>query len=140
MTLPSQSGVTDLYFDFLCPYAWRGLELADVLRRGHGLKFRLRHFSLVQGNHAENPDRKHPTGNGRRPLSTKPPVLTAAELATLGPDALEELARGTKRGVSTRKPTRTRATSVNREATDPAKAKPRQARSPRRQAGTDPAS
>ncbi len=61
MTLPSQSGVADLYFDFLCPYAWRGLELADVLRRGHGLKFRLRHFSLVQGNHAENPDRKHPT-------------------------------------------------------------------------------
>jgi cell division protease FtsH len=88
----------------------------------------------------KRPDRKHPTGNGRRPLSTKPPVLTAAELATLGPDALEELARGTKRGVSTRKPTRTRATSVNREATDPAKAKPRQARSPRRQAGTDPAS
>jgi len=53
--------VTDLYFDFLCPYAWRGLELADVLRREHGMRFRLRHFSLVQGNHAENPDRKHPT-------------------------------------------------------------------------------
>ena len=59
--LPSQPGVTDLYFDFLCPYAWRGLELADVLRREHGLKFRLRHFSLVQGNHSENPDRKYPT-------------------------------------------------------------------------------
>ena len=59
--LPSQSGVTDLYFDFLCPFAWRGLELADVLRREHGMKFRLRHFSLVQGNHAENPDRKRPT-------------------------------------------------------------------------------
>ena len=58
--LPSQPGVTDVYFDFLCPYAWRGLELADVLRREHGLKFRLRHFSLVQGNHAENPDRKYP--------------------------------------------------------------------------------
>lgn len=60
MTLPSHSGVTDLYFDFLCPYAWRGLELGDVLRREHGLKFRLRHFSLVQGNHADNTDRKHP--------------------------------------------------------------------------------
>ena len=58
---PAQSGVTDLYFDFLCPYAWRGLELADVLRREHGMKFRLRHYSLVQGNHSENPDRKHPT-------------------------------------------------------------------------------
>lgn len=44
---------TDVFFDFLCPYAWRGLELADVLRaQGHA--FRLRHFSLVQGNHAEN--------------------------------------------------------------------------------------
>lgn len=58
--LPSQPGVTDVYFDFLCPFAWRGLELADVLRREHNLKFRLRHFSLVQGNHASNPDRKHP--------------------------------------------------------------------------------
>jgi 2-hydroxychromene-2-carboxylate isomerase len=51
----------DLYFDFLCPYAWRGLELADVLRREHGLVFRLRHFSLVGGNHPDNPDRKAPT-------------------------------------------------------------------------------
>lgn len=59
--LPSQSGVTDVYFDFLCPFAWRGLEMADVLRREHGLKFRLRHFSLVQGNHGENPERKRPT-------------------------------------------------------------------------------
>ncbi len=59
-SLPSQPDVTDVYFDFLCPYAWRGLELADVLRREHGLKFRLRHFSLVQGNHADNADRKHP--------------------------------------------------------------------------------
>lgn len=52
---------TDVYFDFLCPYAWRGLELADVLRRERGLPFRLRHFSLVQGNHPENPERKAPT-------------------------------------------------------------------------------
>lgn len=44
---------TDLYFDFLCPYAWRGVELAAVLRE-HGETFRLRHFSLVEGNHADN--------------------------------------------------------------------------------------
>lgn len=49
--------MTDLYFDFLCPYAWRGVELAHVLR-GCGETFRLRHFSLVQGNHPENKDRE----------------------------------------------------------------------------------
>ncbi|MFC4455885.1 DsbA family oxidoreductase [Deinococcus sonorensis] len=60
MTSTSESRAIQLYFDFLCPYAWRGVELADVLRREHGLHFELRHFSLVQGNHPENPDRKAP--------------------------------------------------------------------------------
>ncbi len=50
---------TALYFDFLCPYAWRGLELADTLRREHQLKFELRHFSLVQGNHPDNAHSRH---------------------------------------------------------------------------------
>lgn len=59
MTTPSQAP-TEVHFDFLCPFAWRGLDLADVLRRERGLLFRLRHFSLVQGNHPENPDRKTP--------------------------------------------------------------------------------
>lgn len=44
---------TELYFDFLCPYAWRGVELAAVLKEG-GEAFTLRHYSLVEGNHAEN--------------------------------------------------------------------------------------
>jgi hypothetical protein len=62
-------------------------------------------------------------------------VLTPAELATLGPADLEDLARGRKPGVSTRKtPSRSRAT-VNREASP---SKPR--RSQRRSPGTDPAS
>ncbi|TSA85630.1 DsbA family protein [Deinococcus detaillensis] len=50
---------TLIYFDFLCPYAWRGVELADLLRREHGLMFELRHFSLVQGNHPENAQSRH---------------------------------------------------------------------------------
>ena len=50
---------TEIYFDFLCPYAWRGLELADVLRRDHGFAFTLRHFSLVQGNHPDNAQSRH---------------------------------------------------------------------------------
>ncbi|GAA5512824.1 hypothetical protein Dcar01_01548 [Deinococcus carri] len=58
---PSPATPTQVYFDFLCPFAWRGLELADVLRRERGLPFRLRHYSLVQGNHTENPERKAPT-------------------------------------------------------------------------------
>ena len=44
---------TDVFIDFLCPYAWRGVELAAVLRN-QGEGFRLRHFSLVEGNHAQN--------------------------------------------------------------------------------------
>jgi predicted DsbA family dithiol-disulfide isomerase len=39
-----------VYFDFLCPYAWRGLELLSALE----IEFDPVHFSLVQGNHAEN--------------------------------------------------------------------------------------
>lgn len=45
--------MTELYFDFLCPYAWRGVELAAVLR-AQGEGFRLRFFSLVEGNHPDN--------------------------------------------------------------------------------------
>jgi cell division protease FtsH len=45
---------------------------------------------------AKRPPREHPTANGRRPLSDKPPVLTPAELAVLGPADLEDLARGRK--------------------------------------------
>ncbi len=52
-------GTTDVFFDFLCPYAWRGLELAEALREP-GAPFRLRHFSLVQGNHAGNAGHAEP--------------------------------------------------------------------------------
>lgn len=45
--------MTDLFFDFLCPYAWRGVELAAALRE-QGEPFRLRFFSLVEGNHPDN--------------------------------------------------------------------------------------
>ncbi|MCU1602812.1 MAG: peptidase, partial [Frankiales bacterium] len=83
----------------------------------------------------KRPQRDHPTGNGRRPLSTIPPVLTPAELATLGPADLEDLARG-KKDAPRRSSPRSRA-SVNREAQEP---KPSQARSPRRRPGADPAS
>jgi len=94
---------------------------------------------------AKRPSRMHPTGNGRRPLSDKPPVLTPAELAVMGPAdlvELEDLARGRKNSpVTTRKPTRPRADAVNREASDSAPAKaPRAPRGSRRAAGTDPTS
>ncbi|GGL90745.1 hypothetical protein GCM10010840_30990 [Deinococcus aerolatus] len=44
----------DVFLDFVCPYAWRGVELAQVLRQAGEQTFRLRHFSLVQGNHPDN--------------------------------------------------------------------------------------
>ncbi len=50
----------DVFFDFICPYAWRGLELAQVLRQAGEEAFRLRHFSLVQGNHPDNAGQKAP--------------------------------------------------------------------------------
>ncbi|MCW2777833.1 MAG: peptidase, partial [Frankiales bacterium] len=94
---------------------------------------------------AKRPQREHPTANGRRPLSTRPPVLTPAELAVMGPADLEDLARGRK--VGRRKPSLTKGTSlekapprrrpaqVNREA-DTGSAPVRRRRAP----GTDPAS
>lgn len=42
--------VLTLYFDFLCPYAWRGVELLNALE----LDFEAVHYSLVQGNHSDN--------------------------------------------------------------------------------------
>lgn len=39
-----------VYFDFLCPYAWRGVELLSSLN----LEFQPVHYSLVQGNHDDN--------------------------------------------------------------------------------------
>jgi len=43
-----------VYFDYLCPFAWRGLELANVVAPQLGLDLQLRHFSLEQGSHKEN--------------------------------------------------------------------------------------
>lgn len=54
-----------IYFDFLCPFAWRGLELMDKLE----MRPQLVHFSLVQGNHPDNKDRRNPTWKlAERPL------------------------------------------------------------------------
>jgi len=112
----------------------------------------------------KRPAREHPTGNGRRPLSTRPPVLTPAELAVMGPAdlaELDDLARGRKgdgaktssrrRAPSEGAPARSRA-SVNRTASSPRKAAgtarsaseptppATRRRAPRRATGTDPAS
>jgi len=43
-----------VYLDYLCPFAWRGLELAHVVAPHLGLDLDLRHYSLEQGNHPEN--------------------------------------------------------------------------------------
>ncbi len=83
----------------------------------------------------KRPQREHPTGNGKRPLHDRPPVLTPAELATLDPEELEALARGRRSGARAKAAARRTAT-VRREANEPT----RPARAPRRRPGTDPAS
>jgi predicted DsbA family dithiol-disulfide isomerase len=42
--------VITVYFDFLCPYAWRGIELLRALE----IEFEPVHYSLIQGNHPDN--------------------------------------------------------------------------------------
>jgi cell division protease FtsH len=99
----------------------------------------------------KRPPRAVMTGNGKRPPSTRPPVLTPAELAIMGPADLEDLARGRKsngakapaRRRTTATPASSRSrTSVNRTADEAQgdKTTGRTSRSSRRAAGTDPAS
>ncbi len=40
-----------VYFDYLCPFAWRGAEVAHVVERELELSFEWRHFSLYQSNY-----------------------------------------------------------------------------------------
>lgn len=40
-----------VYFDYLCPFAWRGAEVAEIVREQTGLRFDWRHFSLYQSNY-----------------------------------------------------------------------------------------
>ena len=44
-----------VYFDYLCPYAWRGAEVVDMVADELGLRFDWRHFSLYQANHRGEP-------------------------------------------------------------------------------------
>lgn len=37
-----------VYVDYLCPYAWRGAEVASVVARARGVEFECCHYSLVQ--------------------------------------------------------------------------------------------
>lgn len=39
------------YFDYVCPYAWRGMELAEMVAEPLDLSFSWHHFSLYQHNH-----------------------------------------------------------------------------------------
>lgn len=42
-----------VYFDYLCPFAWRGAELARMVNAETGVTFEWRLFSLVQSNSRE---------------------------------------------------------------------------------------
>ena len=43
-----------VYTDYLCPFGWRGIELINAIAPKLGLEFETRHFSLYEGNHAQN--------------------------------------------------------------------------------------
>ena len=46
-----RNGVVAVYFDYLCPYAWRGAEVAELVADELGVRFDWRHFSLYQANY-----------------------------------------------------------------------------------------
>jgi len=41
-----------VYFDYLCPYAWRGAEFAKMVEKPLDIKFDWKHYSLYQGNYS----------------------------------------------------------------------------------------
>lgn len=45
--------VVTVYFDYVCPYAWRGAELAELVQDPLGLTFEWQHFSLYQSNYGD---------------------------------------------------------------------------------------
>lgn len=47
----SRTEVVHVYFDYLCPFAWRGAELAEQVAGPLGLQFVWHHFSLYQSNY-----------------------------------------------------------------------------------------
>ncbi|MBB6099541.1 putative DsbA family dithiol-disulfide isomerase [Deinobacterium chartae] len=49
----------NIYFDYLCPVAWRAVELAYALEQAGDAQFELRHYSLEQGNHPDNAADRH---------------------------------------------------------------------------------
>ena len=78
----------------------------------------------------KRPQRAVMTANGRRPPSKRPPVLTPAELAIMGPADLEDLARGRKsngsksNGSKTPARRRTTAAPASVALTTPSTARP----------------
>lgn len=53
--MPAMREPVVAYFDYLCPYAWRGAEVAAMVAEPLGLAFVWRHFSVVQAGHAPAP-------------------------------------------------------------------------------------
>lgn len=66
-----------IYLDYSCPFAWRGLELINIVAPLSGLDLEIRHYSLEQGSHKEN------TG-----LPQNAPVWKLVEQPLEGPKSL----------------------------------------------------
>lgn len=75
-----------IYLDYLCSFAWRGLELAYVVAPQLALDLEIRHYSLEQGNHPENAGlpRNNPVWKlAEQPLESSPslPAFLASHAA-----------------------------------------------------------
>lgn len=46
--------IVTVYYDYLCPYAWRGAELAEMVAAERDVQFRWHHFSIYQSRAVRN--------------------------------------------------------------------------------------
>ena len=86
------------YFDYLCPFAWRGAEVADMVAGPLGLTFEWRHFSVYQSDHGAgtawqlwNAPIDHDDPMGSRGLQ---PFLASCAARRQGPEGFDRFRLG----------------------------------------------
>ncbi len=57
MEVMTDQRVVTVYFDYLCPFAWRGAELVEMISDATDESFEWQHFSLFQSHFQNQPER-----------------------------------------------------------------------------------